>query len=353
MKMIMKKILILIFILICFNIFSIPIDPTLARVKLTTTEVITQRQFQEKIEVLENSIQAAITTEERLQILNGLIDELLILQAAERDDVEAYDSEIDESVEQYKTEIALQFGMNRPLTEDELKSVIVQQGSTWEEFIEQMKNRVTIEKYIQVEKGSYFENISEPENSVIQDFYESNKMEFISPDITKFKQILIITKSLNADMAEMAEDKANEIYREIQAGSSFDKYLEVYIDDADSTQVGGLSFDIWLRDDQDTQDFYGTTFFNTVFRMEEGDRSGLLESSVGFHIVEIIEKIPLAILGLDDEVPPQNNFTVREYIINVLMNNEMQTVFQNVTLDLIEEVRNQSEIEIFDQYLTW
>ena len=132
-----------------------------------------------------------------------------------------------------------------------------------------------------------------------------------------------------------------------------EKYLEVFLDDDNSTKIGGLSFDIWLRDDISIEEGYGTAFFNAVFRMDEGERSGLLESNIGFHIVEIIEKIPLAILGLDDEVPPQNTFTVRDYIINLLINNEAQMVFETATVELLHEVRAQSEIEIFEQYLTW
>jgi parvulin-like peptidyl-prolyl isomerase len=349
----MKKLLIFVFILLCFNIFSIPIDPTIARIKLTTTEVITQRQFQEKIEILENSYQTSTTVEERLQILDGLIDEILVVQAAERDGVIVSTSEINQSVEQYQTELAMQFGMNRPLTEDELKSVIVQQGSSWDEFIEQIEKKVIIEKYIQQKKGSYFESLEEPSNSEIEDFYESNKMEFISPDIVKFKQILIFTKDFDSTIAGLAEDKANQIYREIQAGSSFDRYLEVFLDDTNSTKVGGLSFDIWLRDDDNTKTYYGNSFFTEVFRMDEGERSGLMESNIGYHIVEIIEKIPLAVLGLDDDVPPQNTFTVREYIINLIMNSNAQELFESVTVELIEEVRAQSEVEIFEQYLTW
>ena len=137
-------------------------------------------------------------------------------------------------------------------------------------------------------------------------------MEFISPDIVKFKQILILKTGLDSLLGQLAEEKANEIYREIQAGSSFDKYLEVYLDDDNSTKIGGLSFDIWLRDDASTEEGYGTDFFTAVFRLDEGERSGLLESNIGYHIVEIIEKIPLAILELDDEVPPQNIVTMWE-----------------------------------------
>lgn len=349
----MKRLLILFFCFVSLNIFPIPIDPTIARVKLTTTEVITQRQFQEKIEILENSYQRITTADERRQVLDSLIDEILVTQAADRDGVIVSTSEVNESIEQYKTELAMQLGMNRPLTEAELKNVITQQDTTWDKFLEQIEQKVKIEKYIQMKKGSYFENIPDPSVSEIEDFYESNKMEFISPDIVKIKQIMIVTKGLDSTKTQMAEEKANEIFRQIQSGTSFDRFLEVYLDDTSKTKVGGLSFDIWLRDDEGTEQGYGTAFFNTVFKMQEGDRSGLLKSNIGYHIVEVIEKIPLKILNLDDEVPPQNNFTVREYITNYIMNSKAQELFQQVATELIAEVRAQSEVQVYDQYLTW
>jgi parvulin-like peptidyl-prolyl isomerase len=349
----MKKLFILVFSLVCFTVFSIPIDPTLARVKLTTSEVITQRQFRDKIEILENSYQRSTTEDERRQVLDSLIDEILVVQAADRDGILVSTSEVNESIEQYKTELAMQLGMNRPLTEDELKNIITQQESTWDEFLEQIEKKVKIEKYIQQEKGGIFDTIAEPGTDEIEDFYESNKMQFISPDIIKIKQIMIVTKGLDTSKTQMAEAKANDIYRQIQSGTSFDRFLEIYLDDTNKTKVGGLSFDIWLRDDQGTEQGYGTTFFNTVFKMSEGDRSALLKSNIGYHIVEIIEKIPLKILSLDDDVPPQNNFTVREYIGNYLMNMKAQELFQQVTEELIGEVRAQSEVQVFEQYLTW
>ena len=73
---------------------SAQIDPTVARVKLTKVEVITQKQFRQQVEKLEEGLKQPLTREQRQQYLDALVDEKVLLQAADREHVRATPAEI-------------------------------------------------------------------------------------------------------------------------------------------------------------------------------------------------------------------------------------------------------------------
>jgi len=331
---------------------SAQIDATVARVKLTKVEVITQKQFRQQVDLLEESLKRPLTTEQRQQYLDALVDEKVLLQAAERERVRATSAEVERTVEMYKQDFARQLGRSRPLTDSDLRELMKQQGTTYERFVEQITNKITVEKLVAKEQKPLLDSVKEPTNEEITDYYNTNRTRFVSPEMVRFKQIVMLTTGLAPADADKARVRAEEIYRSIQSGTPFDKFQEVFLDGGTS-RVGGLNFDIWRRDDEKKRVTYGRGFFDAVFDARAGQVIGVLQSNAGYHIVEIIERIPFAVLGLDDRIPPQNAATVREQITGLLRQTRRMDVIKQATEELTRKLRAEAEIRVDQSLLVW
>jgi parvulin-like peptidyl-prolyl isomerase len=276
----------------------------------------------------------------------------VLLQAADRERVRATSAEIERTVELSKQDFARQLGRSRPLTDSELRELLKQQGATYERFLEQITNKITVEKLVAKEQKPLLDSVKEPTAEEISDYYSNNRTRFVSPEMVRFKQIVLLTTGLTAADADKARARAEEIHRSIQAGTPFDKYQEVFVEGATS-RIGGLNFDIWRRDDEKKRVTYGKTFFDALFEARAGQVIGVLQSNAGFHIVEIIERIPFSVLGLDDKIPPQNAATVREQIASLLRQTRRLEVVKQATEDLTTKLRGEAEIRIDESLLSW
>ena len=103
----------------------------LAVVKLNKNESITVKQLKTRCETYEKQIGRALTVDERKQVLNTLIEETLIVQAAAKAGITIPDS----SVDQYFAQSMSQ-SLGVSVTEKELEELLKkQQGKTLDEVL--------------------------------------------------------------------------------------------------------------------------------------------------------------------------------------------------------------------------
>ena len=333
--------------------FADVIDKPVATVKLTRLEAITAKQFRQKVELLEERSRTTLSLEDRKRLLDLLVGEILIKQAAAQENLTVTQAEMTSRTDQLKRSGAASLNLNRELTDAEFKSLIEQSGINWEEYYDQLQKSILAQKYVMLKKKAVFEAVGQPAEAEILDFYESNKTAFVAPDMVRFKHIFIDTRNL-ADKQEKdkALERAEEISRELKNGAAFDDLVVKYSDDKASRYKGG-DFGYLRRDDQARKQLLGKDFFETPFRMKLNESSGVLQSNIGYHVIRITEKIPFRLLGLDDPIPPQNTSTVRQEISAQLMLKKQADIYQQVLQDLLAELKKKAEIKKFEDNLTW
>jgi len=333
--------------------FADVIDKPVATVKLTRLEAITAKQFRQKVEMLEQRSRATLSLDDRKKLLDLLIGEILIKQAAAQENVAVTQAEVAQRMEQARKSGGLQLNLNRDLSEAEFKSLIEQSGIAWEEYNDQLQKGILTQKYVMQKKRAAFEAIAQPSEIDILDFYESNKAAFVAPDMVRFKHIFIDTRNLtDKQEKDKALARAEEISRELKNGAAFDDLVVKYSDDKASRYKGG-DFGYLRRDDQGRKQLLGKEFFEAPFRMKVNESSGVLQSNIGYHVIRITEKIPFRLLGLDDPIPPQNTSTVRQEISAQLMLKKQADLYQQVLQDLLTELKKKAEIKTFEDNLTW
>src|SRR4030042_2572201 len=94
-----------------------------ATVKLIRMENITVSQLKPQVEAWEKTYSKASTREDRLKLLDGLVNRSLLEQAAERDKVVVSEAELKAKIDEYKRLTAQQGGRARELTDAELQAL--------------------------------------------------------------------------------------------------------------------------------------------------------------------------------------------------------------------------------------
>ena len=351
----MKRLLSIVLLVLCGTpaVFAQIIDKPVATVKLTKVEVISAKQFRQRIEALEARTGQVISLDDRKKLLDLLVSEILINQAAAKEGVTVSQAELDARIQLAKQSGGAGLNLNRELTDAEFRALLQQNGMDWDEYQTQLREAIVQQKYVMQKKKPFFDKIAPPTAAEIEDFYETNKAAFVAPDMVRFQHIFIDTRNLpSKEEKDKARQRAEEVYRELQSGASFADLVVKYSDDRNSRYKGG-DFGYLRRDDQARKQLLGREFFEAPFKMKVGEVSGVLASNIGFHIIKVTEKIPFKLLGLDDPIPPQNSSTVREQISAQLLQRKQGEYYQQALMDLIDEVKKKADIKIFEENLTW
>jgi len=211
----------------------------------------------------------------RQEILNKLIDQKLTDQETERLQVSVNDKEVDQRIEQIKSE--------HFLTEEDIRKTLAAQGHTLEGYRERIKEQLLRVKLINIEVKSKIA-VSGKE---IQDYYEEHKEEYQGGQKYHLRTILIkASPSAGADQKKVALEKIKSIVRELKSGAAFDELARKYSQDGTAAAGGDLGLF--------TLDELLPEFQETVLWMAEGQISPVLETPKGYQILMLqeIKKIP-------------------------------------------------------------
>jgi peptidyl-prolyl cis-trans isomerase SurA len=329
--------------------FAQVIDKPVATVRLSKVEAISVKQFQQRIQEIEARTKTPLSPEDKRKLLDLLISEILISQAAAMENITVSQAEVDARIELARKTGGLGLNLNRELTDAEFRSLLQQSGVSWDEYVDQLRKAMLQQKYVMQKKKAAFDKIAPPTEAEIEDFYQSNKTAFVVPDMVRFNHIFIETRNLaTKEERDKARSRAEGIERELRNGASFDDLVVKYSDDKASRYKGG-DFGYLRRDDQARKQLLGREFFEAPFKMEVGEISGVLQSNLGYHIIQLTEKIPFRLLELNDPIPPQNSSTVREQISAQLLQRKQTDYYQQALEDLLAELRKKANIKIFEE----
>ena len=182
------------------------------------------------------------------------------------------------------------------------------------------------------------------DDSKVKSFYDTNKGTFLKPETFKLRHIYVPTPVPSDGEIESAEDrsKAKEIIDWVK------KEARKKIDQAASALKEGTSFTIVAKEfseDANTSEKGGNLGFimknqilpevsRVMVKLNEGETSSVIESSLGFHIIQLTQKKGNQVVPFD-EVKPE--------ILNHLLKLETDKKLKNY----LSGLRKKSEIKIF------
>ncbi|MDR0707827.1 MAG: SurA N-terminal domain-containing protein [Treponema sp.] len=118
-----------------------------ATIQYNTTEPVTAEQLRLQVELLEKQASRVATSQERQQVLDGMIDQKLVVQASVKEKITISETEINQQIQIIKQQMAQSAG--RMPTDVEFAEAIKQQtGMDMSAYRDQMRRQMLINKYI-------------------------------------------------------------------------------------------------------------------------------------------------------------------------------------------------------------
>ncbi len=318
----MKKIILALFVLLASTaaVFAQSDLQVLAVVKYNKSESITVKQLKARCETYEKQIGKKLSIDERKQVLDALIEEKLVLQAAAKAGISIPDSNV---TSYFLSQMSAQVGAQ--VTEKELNDLVMQsQGISLDQLLQNqtgmnvaeyktyLKNQLIAQQYVVTQRQAELQKVAATDEQVRQ-FYEGNKSSFIWDDMIKLFAV-VIPKGTNADEAKL---KANDFRNKLADKKITTDEIIVQGTPADAGfQAGNLL--VHKTEAYALQ--LGMTFNNLLwlFGQDVGFLSDVEETEKDYRVVKIEAKYDAKMLAISDIVQPDTTITVYEYIRKTL-----------------------------------
>ncbi|MDR0316780.1 MAG: SurA N-terminal domain-containing protein [Treponema sp.] len=320
-----------------------------AIVNLIRSEPITVKQFRTEVEKMERAAGRSLTEREQRDILDLMINERLVIQAAERDRVTVSESEVNQQINQLRAQMVQTIG-RQPTDAEFNQAVKNETGLEMPAFREQMRRQLLVQKYLTSKKQSLFESIRVPTEQDILNTYNLARANFVRPDTVRFSMIQVAYGE-NAASKLRAKELVDRLDREIGSNpSKFDEAVLRGQSPNSGYQAGDGGF---LPRNMEAAQVVGPEFINTAFSLRQGEVSKTLEGARGYQIIKVTETYAMKNLELDDIFQLGTRMTVRDYIGNVLLQERQQAILTQATQELVSELRAGRTFQIFERNLNW
>ena len=213
-----------------------------------------------------------IAAEQSKDVLRGLIDQQLLLQKGKDLDITA-DTELIKQLDEMRKQMKMD-------SMDDLEKAATAQGISFEDFKQDMRNKIITQQVIQREVGGRL-NISKDEE---QKFYEQHRSDLEHPERVRLSEILVSTEQAGDDPQKLAaaEAKANDLLKQIRAGASFEDIAKKNSNGTTAAQGGDLG-------DPFERGKLAKPLEDVTFAMKKGDVSDVIRTKQGFVILKVTE----------------------------------------------------------------
>jgi len=238
-----------------------------------------QQQVQQEGEQ-QNATPQDISSKEK-NVLRDLVDQQLLLQKGDDLGISA-ETDLVKRLDEIRKQMNL-------ATMDDLAKAAQEQGVSYEDFKENLRENIITQKVIQQEVGSKI-NITPEE---IQKYYKDHLSEMTQPEQVRLSEILISTQPkptedpktaasiTDAQRVAAAQAKADQVYADIQKGAKFDDIARANSDGPTASQGGDLGYFKRGTLAKELED--------VTFGMKAGDVTKPIRTKQGFVILQVTE----------------------------------------------------------------
>ena len=353
----MKKIVLAIFTMLFVStaVFAQSDLQVLAVVKYNKSESITLKQLKKRVASVETPTHQKLNIEQKKELLNTMIEEKLIMQAAQKEGMSVPDSMVDQYFE--TVFLPSMLGLQVPVTLKQFEDIVKQTypdmsadsflkanlGLTVNEVKENLKTNLYMQNYVLMKSQDELASII-PTNDQIKMFFQDNKSAFVWNDMV---QMLRLDVPYGSDK-KASRAKCNELRNKV-----IDK--KVTIDNLISgSRVEGSGYmaqKALIKKSQEgliSMGYSNMTLENFYKLLGQGVGyvSDIMETEDAYSFVSIIKKYDAKMLGLNDPVLPEQNVTVYDYIRNILTQQMQGAYLQEALVKIASELNTPQNVEM-------
>lgn len=206
----------------------------------------------------------------REKILDVLIGQELLWQAAHKDNIIADDDAVNQALRQYQAQFDNEVSFDIKLQEG---------GYNKTTFRENLKHQLSAQKWIE-EFVLKDVSVSDAE---VHAFYLENKQQFTEPETIRARHILIkVEPGASNEARENALELLKGIKQEIDSGAELTSLAREKSQGPSAANGGDLGY-------------FGrgqmvAPFENAAFALAPGEVSGIVETRFGFHLIQLVDR---------------------------------------------------------------
>jgi len=215
-------------------------------------------------------------------ILDGLINEELVVQAAQKDTlIKVTDEEVTQSVDELFRNVRAKFSSDQTFRDD-LRNTGFQTVEEWRSYYaDRQRRKFLVDRFwSELEAQGKLKPIP-PTDQEVRDYFEQNKAAFPQrPAALSFRQVVVAPHAADSAKAT-ALALADSILTELRNGADFATAAKRFsMDPATKDQGGSLN---WIRRGQG----WDQAFENAAFALKVGQISNPVETAYGYHLIQV------------------------------------------------------------------
>jgi len=252
--------------------------------------------------------------ETRMTLLNRMIDGLLMEQESRKTGIVVGDEEVSDAIKDILAK--------RNISQEEFRKSLIREGTTLAAYRKDIRDQLMRIKLIRRDIKSKVA-VTEEE---IGEYYRRHRGDYEGQESVRIRQILLLLPK-EADQAakEKLRADAEGIHGRLLGGESFDELAARHSEGPAAAAGGDIGFverGVIIPEVEEA-----------AFRLPLRQISGVIESSLGFHIIQVIDRRGAGIKAVE---------TVREEIREKIDREKMEKKFE----EWLEALRKKSHIEI-------
>lgn len=215
----------------------------------------------------------------KLNILNELINNQILVAHAARSGITVSESEIDTKMAQLKS----------PYSQEQFGQKLKERGISEDDLRDEVRTTLTVNKLINRDISSRV-SVSDAD---ISTFYQNNRASFDVPETEYHLAQIQVTPGSNSDVhnlknddaktPQMAERKIQALYAQLRSGQDFAAVAQNYSEDPATAMSGG---DMGFVPESSLA--ANPALDQVVKRLKPGQISGIITSEGGYHIIKLL-----------------------------------------------------------------
>jgi peptidyl-prolyl cis-trans isomerase SurA len=291
-------------------------------VAVVNDEIITLSELNNAFEPYQEKFEASYQgpdrekarSETKLLLLNRMIDDVLMEQESRKTGITVRNEDVTDAINDIRKQ--------RNLSQDEFRKALERDGITLDAFKKDIRNQLMRMKLIRRDIKSRVAVTNEE----IGEYYRKHREDYEGKESVRIKQILLaLPKEGDPTAKAKLQADAEAIRERLMNGEPFEQLSAKYSQGpgaAAGGDVGYLGRGIIHSEVEDA-----------AFSLPLNQISGVIESSVGFHIIQVIDRRGAGLKAIED---------VREEIREKIDREKMEKRFG----EWLGELRKKSHIEI-------
>ena len=264
---------------------------------------------------------------DRVELLDQMISEKLLMQKAAEEQIVVTDEEVDQFINTQLTQTGMTF--------EQYKQLLEAQGTNLENMRSIYRKQLSVAKLFDETVTDQID----PSMEEIEAYYKENKDQFYKENQVTVKHILVQVSDNFNDSQALERVKLIEEMLDEENNTNFCDMVTNYSMDFGSKNIcGEYTF---------ARGVMVPEFENASFDMKDGERRRV-KSSFGYHIILKVEDVEAGYMGLNEvltEYPNQPQ--VRDLINQTLAQVKAKTIFDAYVKDLYDNANiKYSDIEL-------